>query len=59
MRSVMTCPDCGAQVVDAADLLVGRRVHRLSVSDARVALDCANTVTPCHCANCDIVIGVS
>jgi len=59
MRSAMTCPDCGAQVVNADDLVVGRRVHRLRVSDARVALDRSNTVTLWHCANCDLVVGVT
>ncbi len=59
MGPAMTCPDCGAQVVTADDLVVGRRVHRLTVSDARVVLDRANTVTLWHCANCDLVIGVS
>lgn len=59
MGSAMTCPDCGAQVVNANDLVAGRRVHRLRVGDGRVALDRANTVTLWHCANCDLVIGVS
>ena len=59
MASAITCPDCGTQIADAADLLVGRRVHRLRVSDARVTLDHANTVTLWHCANCDLVVGAS
>lgn len=59
MSAAMTCPDCGAQVGDADDLVAGRRVHRLRVSDARVCLDRANTVTLWHCANCDLVVGVS
>lgn len=59
MGSAMTCPDCGAQVVDADDLVAGRRVHRFRVSDARITLDRATTVTLWHCANCALVIGVS
>jgi len=55
----MNCPDCGAQVVDVDDLVAGRRVHRLRVSDTRVALDRSDTVTLWHCANCDLVVGVS
>jgi hypothetical protein len=55
----MTCPDCGAQVAAGTDLVVGRRVHRLTVSDAHVCLDRADTVTLWHCANCDLVVGVS
>ena len=59
MPAAMTCPDCGAQVVDVDDLVAGRRVHRLRVSDTRVALDRSDTVTLWHCANCDLVVGVS
>ena len=59
MGAAMTCPDCGAQVVDAADLMAGRRVHRVTVGDTGVSLDHANTVILWHCANCDLVIGVS
>ena len=60
MADAMTCPDCGAQVLSAGDLLRGRRVHRLAVrNDGTVEVDRDETVTLWHCANCDLVIGVS
>jgi len=60
MAAAMTCPDCGAQVLSAGDLLRGRRVHRLAVrDDGTVEVDRANTVTLWHCATCDLAIGVT
>ena len=59
MGPAMTCPDCGAQVSDAAAIVAGRRVHRLSVRDDDVvAVDRSATVTLWHCGNCDLVVGV-
>ena len=59
MARALTCPDCGAQVATAADLVEGRRVHRLSVcTDDTVAVDRSATVTLWHCGACDLVVGV-
>ncbi|MDS0281202.1 hypothetical protein [Haloarcula onubensis] len=60
MVAAMTCPDCGADIADADDLVAGRRVHRLTVrDDGTVVVDLANTVTLWHCAHCDLAVGVS
>jgi hypothetical protein len=46
MIPALTCPDCGAQIADADDLVAGRRVHRLRVQDDdAVVLDRKHTVT--------------
>ena len=60
MTPPLTCPDCSVQILDAADVVTGRRVHRLTVrDDGTVDVDRSETVTLRRCANCDIVVGVS
>jgi predicted RNA-binding Zn-ribbon protein involved in translation (DUF1610 family) len=59
MGSIMTCPDCGAQITDGTDMVAGRRVHRLTVGDDAVTIDRTGTVTLWRCGDCDIVLGVS
>jgi hypothetical protein len=55
----MTCPDCGLQIRGGDDLVGGRRVHRLAVRGDAVVVDRESTVVLWHCANCDLVVGVS
>jgi len=59
MAPVMTCPECGVQVEAADDLVLDRRVHRLTVDEDDVVVDHSETVTLWRCASCDVVLGVS
>jgi hypothetical protein len=58
MAPVLTCPDCGAQVASPSDLQRGRRVHELLVDDS-VSVNRDVTVDLWHCADCELVLGIS